>query len=92
MLNKAIARESMASPLIQEFEFYIANQEKFVSEHNGKFVAIKDKKIIGVFDDELSAITRIQEQGHALGTFLVQKVEPGNQAYTQTFHSRVAFN
>jgi len=26
-----------------------------------------------------------------LGTFLVQKVEPGTESYTQTFHSRVAF-
>ena len=28
---------------------------------------------------------------HELGTFLVQKVEPGTGAYSQTFHSRVSF-
>lgn len=31
------------------------------------------------------------KKAHELGTFLVQKVAPGTEAYTQTFHSRVAF-
>jgi hypothetical protein len=91
MLITATTRKSMSSPLSQEFEFYLANQDKIVSEHNNKYVVIKDRRIIGVFDDELTAINQTKAN-HELGTFLVQKVEPGNKAYTQTFHSRVLFS
>jgi hypothetical protein len=44
-----------------------------------------------VFADRITAITETQKT-HALGSFLVQKVEPGTGAYTQSFHSRVAFS
>lgn len=91
MLSIATSRESMSSPLSQEFEFYLANQDKIVSEYNNKYVVIKDRKIVGAYDDELTAVSESQKH-FELGTFLVQKVEPGDNAYTQTFHSRVVFN
>lgn len=81
----------MASPLVQEFEYYLANQQEFVRKYNGKFIAIKDQKVIGTYDDQLSAINETQKL-HKVGTFLVQKVVPGDSAYTQTFHSRVTFS
>jgi hypothetical protein len=78
------------SPLKKEFEYYLANQDDLVKRFNGRFVVIRDQKVVGDYADQLSAITEAQKT-YALGTFLVQKVEPGNAAYTQTFHSRVAF-
>lgn len=81
----------MASPLQKEFEYYLAHQTEMVSRYNGKFIVLKDREIIGVYDSELAAVTETQKT-HPLGTFLVQKVEPGEGAYTQTFHSRVAFS
>jgi len=80
----------MAKPLQKEFRFYIENQEDLVKKYNGKFVVIKDQNIIGAYHDELEAIKKTSEE-HELGTFLVQKCEPGTNSYTQTFHSRVAF-
>lgn len=77
------------SPLLKEFEYYLAHQADLLREHQGKFVVIKDQKVIGVYDDELTAISRTK-MNHKLGTFLVQKVEPGDSAYTQTYHSRVS--
>jgi len=79
----------MDSPLKREFEYYLAHQDEFVKKYNGKFVVIKDQQVIGVFDDQARAVEDTSKL-HDLGTFLVQKVEPGDQAYTQTFHSRVA--
>jgi hypothetical protein len=79
----------MDSPLKREFEFYVANQKAFVEQYNGKIIVIKDLKVIGVYADELQAIESTQKT-FELGTFLVQKVTPGTDAYTQTFHSRVA--
>ena len=80
----------MANDLRDEFDFYLANQDEMVKQYNGKFVVIKDRKVIGVFDDQADAVLDTQKK-HDLGTFLVQKVEPGNASYTQTFHSRVSF-
>ena len=80
----------MSSVLQKEFEYYLSHQAELVAQYNGKFVVIKNCAVIGAYDNEITAITETQK-AHALGTFLVQKVSPGSTAYTQTFHSRVAF-
>lgn len=74
--------------LEREFQFYLSHQDELVKKHSGKFVVIKNDEVLGVFDDEIFAIQEISKK-HELGTFLVQKCEPGTDAYTQTFHSRV---
>jgi hypothetical protein len=56
--------------LEQEFNFYLKNQEDLVRQYNGKFVVIKDSKVIGSYDNELQAVTETSKQ-HELGTFLV---------------------
>ncbi|GBE04933.1 hypothetical protein BMS3Abin10_00552 [bacterium BMS3Abin10] len=76
--------------LEKEFQYYIDNQDEFVQKHNGKFLVIKGQKIIGIYDSEMDAIKETSTE-HELGTFLVQKCEPGSESYTQTYHSRVAF-
>ena len=76
--------------LEKEFKYYLDNQDELVKKYEGKFVVIKDCKVIGEYDDELQAIEETQKE-HELGTFLVQKCEPGSESYTQTFHSRVSF-
>lgn len=80
----------MASPLKKEFQYYLDHQAEMVEKYNGKYIVLKDGVVLGAYDNELTAVTETQKQ-HRLGTFLVQKVEPGDAAYTQTFHSRVAF-
>ena len=80
----------MASPLQKEFEFYIANQDELVGQYSGKVIVIKDQCVIGAYTSVAEAV-RETSKLHPLGTFLVQKCEAGTQAYTQMFHSRVAF-
>jgi Family of unknown function (DUF5678) len=80
----------MPSPLQKEFEYFRAHNAELLSKYNGKFVVIKDQQVIGDYDDELRAIEETRKQ-HELGTFLVQKVEPGDAGTSQTFHSRVTF-
>ncbi len=81
----------MNNPLQQEFRFYIEHQDEMVKKYNGKFIVIKDEIVLGAFDDELTAVTETRK-AHELGTFLVQRVSPGDAAYSQTFHSRVIFS
>ena len=76
--------------LDKEFAYFRAHQAELVEAYNGKVVVIKDHDVIGVFDDEMTAVLETGKK-HELGTFLVQRVEPGTDAYTQTYHSRVAF-
>ncbi len=58
--------------------------------YNGKFIVIKDCKVMGSYDSELDAVKETAKK-HELGTFLVQKCDPGTDSYTQTYHSRVVF-
>jgi hypothetical protein len=80
----------MDSPLKPEFDYYLTHQAELVSKYNGKFVVIKNRAVIGVYDDRSTAVHETAKT-HELGTFLVQEVKPGPDAYTQTFHSSVAF-
>ena len=75
--------------LEREFKYYLDHQDELVKKYSGKVLAIKSEQVIGVFDSEVEAVSQISRQ-HPLGTFLIQKCEPGSEAYTQTFHSRVA--
>ena len=80
----------MNNPLAKEFRFYLDHQDEMVEKYEGKFIVIKDGIVLGDYDDELNAVTETRK-AHELGTFLVQRVSPGNAAYSQTFHSRVVF-
>jgi len=80
----------MSEILEKEFKYYIDNQKEFVDKYNGKFIVIKDQQVIGTYDSEVEAIESTKDK-HEMGTFLVQKCEPGSESYTQTYHSRVTF-
>lgn len=76
--------------LKKEFEYYLAHQDELVKKYNGKFIVIKDCQVIGEYDSLLEAVEKTSKK-YELGTFLVQKCEPGSESYTQTYHSRVSF-
>lgn len=76
--------------LRKEFDYYLDHQEELLKIYQGKFIVIKDSQVIGAYDSELEAVNKTAEK-HELGTFLVQKCEPGTDSYTQTYHSRVMF-
>ena len=74
--------------LEREFEFYLERQDELVRRYRGKFVVVRGCEVIGAYDDEIEAIER-SAQRFPLGSFLVQKCEPGTESYTQVFHSPV---
>lgn len=77
--------------LEKELEYYIKHQKRFVAKYNGKFLVIKDQKLVGVYESIIDAYSQSSKQ-HKLGTFLIQRCGEGKENYTQTFHSRVTFN
>jgi hypothetical protein len=60
--------------LKDDYHFFKENRERFVAEHLGKFIVLKDEVLIGVYDDPLDAVVKSAAQGHEVGTFLVQLV------------------
>lgn len=80
----------MEKALEKEFQYYIDHQDELVEKYGGKFVVIKGDEVLGAYDSEIEAIEETTKE-HELGTFLVQKCEAGEENYTQTYHSRVAF-
>lgn len=80
----------MNGDLIRAFDYYLAHQDDLVEKYDGKFIVIRNDTVLGAYGDEATAI-RETTKTHAIGTFLVQRVSPGDTAYTQTFHSRVVF-
>lgn len=76
--------------LKEEFEYYLGHQNELLKKYAGKFLVIKNKSIIGVYDSEIDAYTEAVKKEEA-GTFLIQECQPGNESYTQTFRTRVVF-
>ena len=75
--------------LKREFNYYLTHQNELVEKFNGKFIVIKNENVIGAYDSELEAVKKTVEH-HELGTFLVQRCQPGEEGHTQAYHSRVA--
>lgn len=78
------------APIEEEFQYFIDHQDELVKQYNGKFIVIKNKEVIGAYDEELQAYQETIKD-HKEGTFLIQECLPGEESYTQTFHSRVIF-
>ena len=79
----------MESALETEFKWYLEHQEELVKKHNGKFIVIKNSKVLGSYDSVRAAVDETSKS-QEMGTFIVQKCTPGDKDYTATFHSRVA--
>ncbi|MBN1585787.1 hypothetical protein JW899_05495 [Candidatus Uhrbacteria bacterium] len=76
--------------LEKEFKYFRDHQDELVRGNEDKFVVIKDGEVLGFYDTEIEALQETQKN-HELGTFLIQPCVSGNDSYTQTYHSRVAF-
>ncbi|MDE0644672.1 MAG: DUF5678 domain-containing protein [Gammaproteobacteria bacterium] len=74
--------------LQEEFDYYLEHQDEFVNQYDGRYIVIKDNEVIGDYDDIAVAVKETAKK-HQLGTFLVQLVTEGDEAYTATFRSRV---
>ena len=76
--------------LEKEFKYFLDNKEKLTERFLDKFIFIVGEDVFGPYNtlDEAynAAIAKFE-----LGTFLIQECTPGNDSYTQIFHSRAIF-
>ena len=67
--------------LIQNFYYYLANQDELLSRYVGKYLVISDKKVIYASNENKEALEKGMEIAGA-GNFIIQLCTPGEEAYT----------
>ena len=72
--------------LRREFEFYRANQDDMVKRYDGKVIVLKNQEVLGAYDSHLAAFTDTVKD-HERGTFMIQQVSDGGDAYTAILSS-----
>ena len=83
---------STTDELKEELDYFIKHQDALVEKYNGRYLVIKNKKVIGDYDSAQNAYEDMINKKVELGTFLIQKCEPGEDAYTLKFPSIPIFS
>ncbi len=76
--------------LRDEFEYYLEHQAELAAKYQGRYVVIKDGKVLGDYETAAEAV-RATAPTHEPGTFLVQRCDADPESTKVTFHSRVRF-
>ena len=69
-----------------EMTYFVRNQDALVRRYDGRTLVIRGTKIEGVYDSHLEAYLAAKAR-FAPGSFMIQRCEPGRQAYTVTVSS-----
>lgn len=77
--------------LEKEFKYFREHHDDLYHLYPNKYLVIKDDKVIYIADTFEKALDLAVDAGYQVGEFLVQLCSEGDEAYTQTFHSRVIF-
>jgi len=70
--------------LEREFQYFLDNQTDLFKQYPYQYLAIKDQKIIGVYDNKIDAYFQTHEE-HELDSFLVQFCSLDQGGFIQNF-------
>lgn len=76
--------------LKRNYQYFLDNKKVLAKTYAGMYVVIVDCNVVGSYADENTAYEESEEK-YGLGNFIVQLCSEDEDAYTQTYHSRVAF-
>ena len=76
----------MKKPSLKDYEYFLGIQAELAREHDGKFVAIKNKKVLGIFEDYLEAARAVYVD-HERGTVLMQTISKDPDANAIYLHT-----
>jgi len=71
-----------------DFKYFLKNMGKFYTEYGHKFVAVKNKNILGVYEDFNEALDNTLKT-EELGTFLIQECFENKEKMVHHFQSNV---
>ncbi|WP_407404369.1 hypothetical protein [Sodaliphilus sp.] len=78
--------------LEKEFKYFVSHHDEIFRDHPNKFVVISGEAVVSAAESFDEALSQAMAQGLEPGTFLIQECTEGDDAYTQTFHTRVVFS
>lgn len=64
-----------------DFDYFLQHYQELYEKYGHKFIAIRNKQILGTYDKELDAIQDISKT-YPLGTFIVQECNGDETGYT----------
>lgn len=66
-----------------DFQFFINNYQKLYSKYGHKFLAIKNKEILGAYDSVPETIDSLSS-AHEAGSYIIQECTGDESAYRTT--------
>ena len=75
----------------QDYEYFLQNMEELYKRYGRKFLAIKNQRILGVYDDFDDALDSTLKQ-EEVGTFLIQECFQNKEECVHYFQSNVTLS
>jgi hypothetical protein len=76
----------MSSVNNADFQYFLENYMKLYEKYGHKYIVIKNKKVLGTYDDMIVALETTMKT-EELGTFIVQECNGDSSAYTSSIIS-----
>jgi Family of unknown function (DUF5678) len=70
--------------LEKEFQYFVDNQHALFKQFPDQYIAIKDQKVVGVYDTKIDAYFET-EKDHEIGSFLIQFCTLDQETFNQNF-------
>lgn len=70
----------------QDFDFFISHYDEFFQKYGHKFIVIRLKEVIGIYDTEVDAVNETSKK-YPIGTFIVQECNGDESGYTNYISS-----
>ena len=71
---------------MSDFQFFIEHYNELYEKYGHKFIVIKEHKILGAYDDAVSAINSTSAE-YPIGSFIVQECNGDESGYTNYISS-----
>ena len=75
----------------EDFQFFLDNVKELEKKYKGKYIAIKNCKVLGDYESFAVAVKATLAQGHKAGTFIVQRNNSDPSSYTATYQNNKWF-
>lgn len=76
----------------KDFQFFTDNQKELYSKYPNRYLVIQNQSVLFDTATIVDALNTAANRGLKNGEYIIQKCSEGAEAFTQVYHSRVAFS
>ena len=76
----------MTKPSEEDYKYFLEIWTELARDHGGKFVAIKGRNVLGIYNDYMEAANAVYVE-HERGTVLMQEIGNGPEAPAIYLHT-----